>query len=528
MPAPILALIGCLASASLLAGQLIIPADPASAVGDPRCPVKGSPLLVNVGLPDQEPAPWASGAERWLLASRALAPQPGSPVRPGPAARGESGLQGLALSHNGALVAFASDADDLTPGDDNGCSDVFLYDVAGDTMRRLGSSLPGAAGPSLQPALSADGRMVAFTSRARDLLSDDPAAGERGPWPDVYVWDRDSDSIERVSSTGTGAEPRGGSSQAALSADGRLVVYTSSADDIVPGDDNRRSDVLLYDRRSDLTRLISATAAGASGNGHSLHPAISSDGRVIAFVSSASDLVDGDDNETTDIFVHDLVTGVTRRIDLSVRDRPFTGGPGRQPSLSLSRDGTVLAFLARAAPGMPASLVDERATPISRAFITELASGLTQLAGVDGNGSPLSASCFELSLSDDGRLLAFSSTMLAPGRDVLIFDRRSGRTRVLAAERGAARTGEQTLPRLAGDGSRLALVSTMRLGRAGEHDGGDVLIVPVIQPGDEPVTEPVTEVAAEAGAQVVTKAVSRSAAGFSREAQSRSSRTQRP
>ncbi len=388
---------------------------------------------------------------------------------------GVSGAQGLSLSGDGTVMAFASDADDLIPGDLNGCSDVFLYDTARDRLQRISRSPRATAGPSLQPALSADGCWLAFTSFSRDLQT--PA--DSAPWSDIFLWDRRTQSMERISSTISGTEPSGSSSQPALSGDGRLVVYTTSADDIVDGDDNGRSDVLLFDRQTGLTQLISSRSDHRSGNGHSQHPVISGDGRTVAYLSAADDLVPGDHNDTTDLFIHDLTTGATRRVDLSVPDRPFAGGPGRAPSLSLSWDGSTLAFVARHAAGALAAPSDPRAAPQSRVYLTDIASGRTQLASVDASGAPLSESCFDVSLSHDGKLLAFSSSLSAPYRDVLLFDRCSGRTRALPLEAGEPCSGDQWLPRLAGDGSRLALVSNRELNVQAAHEGGDVLVMPL-------------------------------------------------
>ena len=424
--------------------------------------------------------PSSAHRQPWRLISRSTA-------APGEQSDGQSGHLGLSLSRDGTVVAFASDADDLIPGDLNGRSDVFLYDTTRDRLQRITRSPLNSAGPSLQPSLSADGDWLAFTSFSRGLQTADPLTHDvppvdSSPWSDIFLWSRLEGSMVRISATVSGSAPAGSSSQPSLSGDGRWVVYTSAADDIVDGDDNGRSDVLLYDRQTGRTRLISASvggASGTSGNGHSHQPIISGDGHVVAFVSAADDLVSGDNNATADIFVHDLTTGVTVRIDLSVADRPFAGGPGRAPSLSLSWDGSALAFVARNASGTFAAPADPRATPISRVYLTNLLSGQTTLASVDSLGAPLSESCSDVSLSHDGKLLAFSTGLAAPYLDVLLFDRCSGRTSALPVEAGEPRSGDQWLPRLAGDGSRLALVSSRQLNLQAEHEAGDVLVVPL-------------------------------------------------
>lgn len=229
---------------------------------------------------------------------------------------------------------------------------------------------------------------------------------------------------ERVSVASDGSEGRrvgdaGGllvtadSMEASISANGRFVAFTSSADNLVPGDDNQVTDVFVHDRVTAKTELISATSNGIPAVGSpsgSLHPRISSNGRYVAFVSSATNLVPGDSNVVADVFVHDRVRGRTQRVSVSSnRDE----ANGRSDSPSLSRDGGVIAFQSDATNLTPSN------TP--GVFVHDLSSGKTEQIAQNG-GTP--------SISGNARYVVFQSDASEPGDgdlnaagDVFIHDR---------------------------------------------------------------------------------------------------------
>jgi hypothetical protein len=158
-----------------------------------------------------------------------------------------------------------------------------------------------ADGDHLRPAISADGRFVAFDSDSSILIF-----GDVNFVFDVFVHDRMTNTTRRVSVDDSGAEASGLSQRASISADGRYVVFHSEASDLVAGDTNGASDVIVHDRRSGATTRISITNDSAEGDGDSLRPAISADGRIVAFDSSATNLVGGDTNRFSDVFARDL------------------------------------------------------------------------------------------------------------------------------------------------------------------------------------------------------------------------------
>ena len=206
-----------------------------------------------------------------------------------------------AISSDGAFVAFSTDQDGLVAGDVNGEQDVVVRDlVAGVTeLASVDSSGAQADGASSDPAISADGRYVAFTSVATNLV-----AGDTNGRADVFVRDRQTGTTTRVSLDSGGGEADADCLHPSLSADGRLVGFVSAATDLVAGDGNGVSDVFLHDTVTGATTRLSVDPSGAEGNGASDAAQLSADGRSVCFHSVASDLVANDTNGTDDVFLH--------------------------------------------------------------------------------------------------------------------------------------------------------------------------------------------------------------------------------
>src|SRR5216117_3024843 len=253
-----------------------------------------------------------------------------------------------ALSADGRFVAFDSTATDLVAADTNGVSDVFVHDRQTGATERVsvasggaqGNGSSGLIGFAFPPALSADGRFVAFVSSATNLV-----AGDTNGATDVIVHDRQTGMTERVSVASDGTQANNASSYPVLSADGRFVAFDSAATDLVAGDTNGVSDVFVHDRQTGTTERVSVASGGAQGNGNSggffAVPALSAAGRFVAFQSAATNLVAGDTNGTTDVFVHDRQTGATERMSVAsggVQGNGFSAGP------ALSADGRFVAF----------------------------------------------------------------------------------------------------------------------------------------------------------------------------------------
>jgi Tol biopolymer transport system component len=204
------------------------------------------------------------------------------------------------ITPNGRYVAFASFADNLVEGDGNGTDDVFVRDLKAETTTRVSIDMDGGDpnGYSNAPSISSDGRYVAFQSSAFDLVP-----GDENPRPDVFVRDLLAGTTTRVSVDAQGGDTDDPSHFPVISADGRYVAFESSASDLVSGDGNGKTDAFLRDLQAGTTTLVSVDTGGGDANGFSTGVAISSHGRDVAFQSTASDIVSGDGNGVTDVFV---------------------------------------------------------------------------------------------------------------------------------------------------------------------------------------------------------------------------------
>lgn len=249
-----------------------------------------------------------------------------------------------AVSADGRYVAFTSFATNLVPNDTNNtcdnnsdgnfnenCPDIFVRDRINGTTERVSLSSSGDQGNnfSVSPAISGDGRYVAFYSAASNLVANDDNTCETwyytsGPCPDVFVRDRTLNTTERVSVSSTGAQSTGSPfiefKPPAISADGNIVVFTSSDVTLAAGATNGKTQVLAHNRTTHETTLVSASTFGWQGNSWSAPPPdISADGRYVSFHSYASDLVMDDANSLPDIFVRDR-EGWTYAVAGTVRD----------------------------------------------------------------------------------------------------------------------------------------------------------------------------------------------------------------
>ena len=218
-----------------------------------------------------------------------------------------------ALSDDGRYVVFASESATLVADDTNHTMDVFLRDRQLGTTTRLSVSSSGVQGDavSTHPAISGDGQFVAFESAAGNF-----AAGDANQVRDIFVRDLAAATTTRISVSTTGGDPNKFSQFPAISGDGRYVAFWSSASNLVASDANGFRDVFVRDRQTGTTELASLTTAGLQGNNESIFPSICADGRYVAFWSYAYNLVQGDTNFANDVFVHDRQAGTTERVSL--------------------------------------------------------------------------------------------------------------------------------------------------------------------------------------------------------------------
>ena len=218
------------------------------------------------------------------------------------------------LSADGRYVVFASRASNLVLGDSYDSSDIFVKDLQTGSLTLVSTAADGsqAVGNSVKPMISADGRFVTFSSAANNL-----GAGDLNFHEDVFIKDLQTGAISRVSTAADGSEADSRSYDPVLSADGRYVAFNSYASNLVPGDTNGTHDVFIKDLQTGAINRVSTAADGSQANSVSSGPVFSANGRFVAFYSSASNLVAGDGNGTTDVFVKDLQTGAIGRVSIA-------------------------------------------------------------------------------------------------------------------------------------------------------------------------------------------------------------------
>jgi Tol biopolymer transport system component len=199
-------------------------------------------------------------------------------------------------------VAFESFSSRLVPDDTNGALDVFVADLPTGSVSRVSLATDGgqANDRSYSPSISADGRIVAFASFGNNLVP-----GDTNGLLDVFIRRRDQQTTTRLSVGPDGAQGDGLSFAPVVSADGALVVFSSEAGNLVPDDSNGTRDVFLASTASGLVTRLSRPATGnnAQGDGPSLGPVVDASGAMVAFASFATNLVPGDTNGQSDVFV---------------------------------------------------------------------------------------------------------------------------------------------------------------------------------------------------------------------------------
>jgi Tol biopolymer transport system component len=345
--------------------------------------------------------------------------------------------------------------------------------TAGTTRVSVSSSHQQGNRPSFTAGISANGRYVAFTSLATDLVP-----GDTNRRQDAFVYDRRTGRTQRVSVSSSGAQaragrdPDGGSAAMDLSADGRYVLFRSDAPNLVPGDTNGKSDAFVHDRATGKTRRIPPAGVGvfagafsangryavlvADGNvfrydlrGHRLlrltaganswsdGGSVSADGRYVAFTSNASNLVRGDTNKLPDVFVRDLRTGKTTRVSVTSAGKQGVGKRYSNGSNAptISADGRYVAFHSDMV-----NLVRGDTNDTFDIFVHDRVTGKTQRVNVSSTGGQANAeSGSGASFTADDRYVAFSSlaTNLVPGdrndiTDVFVRDLRTNRTQLVS------------------------------------------------------------------------------------------------
>lgn len=242
------------------------------------------------------------------------------------------------ISEDGRYVVYESMADNLVADDTNNFWDIFIHDRQTQETKRLSVANDGsqANGVSQGASMSANGRFITFISGADNLVGDDTNMAS-----DVFIYDRELDEIGRLPVSNNGAQANAHAYCSKISRNGRFVTFCSFATNLTENDTNGYGDIFVHDRQTGETANISLASDGEQANWDSLSGNISDDGRFVVFASYADNLVDGDTNESQDIFLHDRHLGSTIRV--SVPNNHFQASKHNYFPV-ISADGTIIAF----------------------------------------------------------------------------------------------------------------------------------------------------------------------------------------
>jgi Tol biopolymer transport system component len=368
---------------------------------------------------------------------------------------------GPVISADGRFIAFHSNASNLVGGDTNGRRDVFVRDRRTGRTERVSLGFGGAQASkgSSFPSISANGRFIAFSSKAPNLTRRGDTTGHR----DIFVHDRTTGRTKRVSVSPDGGPADGQSDGSpAISATGRFVAFSSHATNLVPGDTNRHDDVFVHDIRTGETTRVSLSSGGMQTDKRSGRPAISADGRFVTFEAEATNLVGADTNGHADIFVHDRRTGVTERVSVnSAADQ----GRGNSRNPSISANGRLVAFTSGAR-----NLVRDDTNHEPDVFVHDRRTGRNERVSISSGGMQGNHPSDAAVMSGGGRFVAFHSkaSTLIPRdpnerADVFVHDRKTDETRLVSVGfRGAPASGDSSSPAISAAGRHISFESKAR------------------------------------------------------------------
>ena len=391
----------------------------------------------------------------------------GASLSPGPIERAslagvdtEANLQSHkpAVSADGRYVAFESDAWNLVANDVNAKRDIFLRDTDLNTTQRVSVTSGGvqANGLSTTAAISADGLYVAFESLATNLVADDTNFTRDIFWHDIV-----GDTTRRVSVSSTNGESNAVSFDAAISPDGQYVAFESDANNLLSGDSNALRDVFLHDTGTGATVRVSVNSNEEQAvGGDSAAAAVSSNGRYVAFQSAATNLVTVDDNFVFDIFRRDTTPpGETIRVSvtsLSAQANFQSVNP------DISADGRYVVFESDAS-----DLVAGDTNAARDIFVRDTLLNTTERVSISDDELEANLASSVAAISDDGRYVAFQSVatnLVSPATNglthIFVRDRVAGTTVLFSADdAGTQGNLASRFAALSADGTRVAFES---------------------------------------------------------------------
>lgn len=334
----------------------------------------------------------------------------------------------IALSEDGRWLALVTEASNLIRKDASGLRDVYLVDRESGDVKRLTFGYDGleANAPcETHVSMSSDGRIVAFASRATNIL---PLRRQYAGNVQVYAYDRARDKVVRVSATPSGEEGDGSSREPAVSPDGRYVAFASRTTNLVAGDNILNSDVLLHDLWTRETRKVTYSYSGGHIDGDAYPVAVSGEGRYVLFYSTATNLVPNDTNGDGDGFVRDMWTGTTRRVTVgSFGEEAELGGA----PTAMSHDGNVVLFTSSSR-----NLPEWDPLAPYRAFTHDLRTGITTLLRIAPNPTVNTIApargTMPMYLAPDGRWAIVRQRITEMNAVEFLYDIETGSTRLIS------------------------------------------------------------------------------------------------
>ncbi len=313
---------------------------------------------------------------------------------------GDDNSFAISMTPDGRYVVFYSDSTNLVAGDTNGVADIFIRDRTLGTTERISVSSAEVEANDESGAvtsISPDGRYVAFSSIATNLV-----AGDTNIQRDIFLRDRTLGTTERISLNSSDGETDGESHNPLITEDADYVIYESDATNLVAGDTNGVRDIFIVELATGTVERLSVTSAEAQVNNDSSDPSISDDGRYVSFSSNATDLVAGDTNGTTDIFLRDRTLGTTERISVSTINLE---GDGDASSPRVSPDGRYVVFGSDST-----DLVTGDTNGVADIFLRDRTLGTTIRVSVDSNSTQSNGESTYSYVSDNGRFITFGSS----------------------------------------------------------------------------------------------------------------------
>ena len=302
-------------------------------------------------------------------------------------------------------IVFESRSMNLVPEGSNGNLQIYLKNLETPSLSKVSLNSTGVQGNGLSylPAVSPNGKFVVFSSYATNLV-----AGDTNSEVDVFLRNLETNTTSRLSVSSSGVEANGSSGGSDLSSDGRYVVFTSFASNLVPNDTNGYGDVFLRDTILNTTTIVSLDSSGNIANNVSVSQKISADGRYILFLSEASNLVAGDTNGAYDVFIHDRMSGETSRV--SVGDEGQQGNHAAPQFADFSADGRYVVFVSSAT-----NLISGSVLPPGQVYVRDRQTNTTFVVS-KGIGNSYARGVHQATISDDGSAVAFVAEYMDVGK----------------------------------------------------------------------------------------------------------------